>query len=338
MMRQLKEKWKQERKGFQLKAGWEWLQNLRFADDLLLIASSQSQVKSMLQDLSEAAARVGLELHMGKTKVLSNGVGPGNRSSKIAINGQDVEVIPAGGSTMYLGRALSLRCPHDAEISQRIARAWAKFGTFKKELTNRSYSLQHRMKLFHTVVTPTVLYGCGSWVMTRAREQKLRTAQRRMLRAILGKGRSQLDAHSDADSHTDTTVSSHDSDNLESWVDWIHRVTEEAIAAMARAGVPDWIEEQQRRKWRWAGHVCRRYDGRWTKQVLEWTPSGGHRRQGHPFSRWCDDINGFISTLDAASSGDEAVSIGVWSATAQDRAVWAQLEDDYVNYCYERWH
>ena len=274
---------------------------------------------------------------MGKTKVLSNGIGPGTRSTAIEINGEDVEVIPAGGSTMYLGRALSLRCPHDTELSQRITRAWAKFGTFKKELTNRSYSLQHRMNLFHAVVTPTVLFGCGSWVMTKAREQKLRTAQRRMLRAILGKGRAQLDAPSDAESHSDTTASSHDSDKLESWVDWIQRVTEEALAAMTRAGVPDWIEEQQRRKWRWAGHVCRRDDGRWTKQVLEWTPGGGHRRQGHPFSRWSDDINGFISTLYAGSIGDEVVSAAVWDETAQHREVWAQLEDDYVNYCYERW-
>ena len=115
-------------------------------------------------------------------------------------------------------------------------------------------------------------------------------------------------------------------------------MTEEAIAAMTRAGMPDWIEEQQRRKWRWAGHVCRRDDGRWTKQVLEWTPSGGHRCRGHPFSRWSDDIDGFISTLDAGSSGEEGVSVEVWSATAQDRAVWAQLEDDSVNHCYERWH
>jgi len=74
-----------------------------------------------------------------------------------------------------------------------------------------------------------------------------------------------VDVHapSDGGSHSDTTASSHDSDKLESWVDWIQRVTEEALAAMTRAGVPDWIEEQQRRKWRWAGHVCRRDDGRW---------------------------------------------------------------------------
>ena len=66
---------------------------------------------------------------------------------------------------------------------------WAKFMSHKKELCGRCYPLRDRLKLFNATVTPTVLYGCGSWTMTKEREQQLRTAQRKMLRWIVGVGR-----------------------------------------------------------------------------------------------------------------------------------------------------
>ena len=49
-----------------------YLTNLRFADDVMLVARSLPQAERMLRDLAEAAAEKGLELHMGKTKILSN--------------------------------------------------------------------------------------------------------------------------------------------------------------------------------------------------------------------------------------------------------------------------
>ena len=42
------------------------------------------------------------------------------------------------------------------------------------------------MKLFPTVVTPTALYGCSSWVMTCDRETKLQSTQLKMIRSIIG--------------------------------------------------------------------------------------------------------------------------------------------------------
>ena len=52
----------------------ERLCNLRFADDLLMITSSKKQLKSMMTDLSDAVAQIGLVIDEGKTKVLTNTV------------------------------------------------------------------------------------------------------------------------------------------------------------------------------------------------------------------------------------------------------------------------
>ena len=121
------------------------------------------------------------------TKVLTNA--HENDQKELTVKGQKVEILPSSGSTMYLGRLLSMESPHDTELGNRIRKAWAKCMTWKKELCGKSYPLKDRLRLFNATVTPTVLYGCGCWAMTDARERKLRTTQRRMLRWIVGIGR-----------------------------------------------------------------------------------------------------------------------------------------------------
>ncbi len=324
LVRELKAKWRVEREGTRVRIGGDdLLQNLRFADDLLLIASSRAQVVSMLEDLMRKAAGVGLEVHMGKTKILSNGIGPLTRSTDVTLMQGKVQVLSPTESTMHLGRALNLRSTHDAEINHRIRRGWAKFGMFEKELTDKHYSFLHRVRLFNAVVTPSVLYCCCSWVMTASREQRLRGAQRKMLRTMLGKGRVIFGEADDISTQTATTGSSQEAETLEPWADWIQRVTHEAEEAMRIAGIPEWVEECRRRKWWWCGHVCRRRDSRWSHKILKWTPERGSRNQGHPFGCWSDDLNAFVECIDDDTEGKG--NYEVWSAIAQNREAWKHL-------------
>ena len=68
-MKNLKTIRKAQKLGIKINADFK--NNLRFADDLLLIGSSRAQVKHMLEDLVLEAGKVGLKLHMGKTKIFS---------------------------------------------------------------------------------------------------------------------------------------------------------------------------------------------------------------------------------------------------------------------------
>jgi hypothetical protein len=87
VIRPLKEVWIQKRWG--IKVDGDFLNNLRFADDILLIARSRRQIKTMLAELVKSAGRVGLEIHMGKPKILSNSKAV-YRNSFEMINGQKV--------------------------------------------------------------------------------------------------------------------------------------------------------------------------------------------------------------------------------------------------------
>jgi hypothetical protein len=177
--------------------------------------------------------------------------------------------------------------------------------------------------------------------MIKSRDNELRTVQRKMLRAILGRGRLQLHKEDenkldDPDGSSGRSVPPDDDHSssedekvgelvedecLESWVEWKMRVTHEALDAMKKVGLADWVEQQRRRLWRWSGHGARRDDGRWTARLISWTPAVT-RAQAHPIARWSDVLAGFCATL----PGTE----GLWTDWAQSREGWAMLEDDFI--------
>ena len=111
------------------------------------------------------------------------------------------------------------------------------------------------------------------------------------------------------------------------YVEWIKRATRKAEQAMAVNGVPDWVEECHARKYRWAGHVCRRDDGRWSRQVLNWCPTGS-RSNGRPLMRWSDSLNKFFDRM--------SETLGcpvVWMNEATDREAWIHMQAPYVEFC-----
>ena len=250
------------------------LSNLRFADDILLIGRSLPQIKQMIADVAIEGAKVGLKLHPEKTKIQHNNMGYGSHVKRATINGMSIEVLAPTASAMYLGRALSLTETHDVELNHRLKKAWAKFSVYRQELTDKDIPLYWRLKLFDTVVTPTVLYGCSSWVMTCAREASLRSAQMHILRKIVGRRR----------------LVKQSEEEMESWVDWIQRVTEEVRQLMKRHDLQDWIELQRCQQLKWGARLEQLDQERWSRKVVSWTPSGA-RSRGHPRTRWRDQMD-----------------------------------------------
>ncbi|CAH2218499.1 jg3196 [Pararge aegeria aegeria] len=81
-------------------------------------------------------------------------------------------------------------------------------------------------------------YGAETWKLTVDLIHKFKVAQRAMERAMLG-------------------VSLRD------------RIRNDEIRR--RTKVTDIAQRINKLKWQWAGHVCRRTDGRWAILVLEWS-------------------------------------------------------------------
>ena len=80
------------------------------------------------------------------------------------------------------------------------------------------------------------------------------------------------------------------SNELEDWVQHINRTTGVAEVCLKSARLEDWVLGQRRGKLRWAGHVARRWDGRWSNKILFRSDLGGNRRVGQG-----DSIRAFLS-------------------------------------------
>ncbi|CAH2244701.1 jg1356 [Pararge aegeria aegeria] len=52
-----------------------------------------------------------------------------------------------------------------------------------------------------------------------------------------------------------------------------------------RTRVTDIAQRVAKLKWKWAGHIARRTDGRWGSKVLEWRHRTGKRSVGWPPTR-----------------------------------------------------
>ena len=57
-----------------------------------------------------------------------------------------------------------------------------------------------------------------------------------------------------------------------------------------RTKMNDIIEYTLKQKWKWAGHIARLKDNRWTKRCTKWQPRRGKRSREQPSRRWQDDI------------------------------------------------
>ena len=329
-MRPCVEKWSATGWGWSLEKNQTNLLNLRFADDLLLLGRSHFQVQSMLSDIREAAAQVGLSLHFGKTKVLHNGRGQDVRRKSVKVVTADVEIVEV---TDYLGSKLSLKNTMDCEVEHRVSRAWAKFATFWNELLHKKTNLFDRVRLFDSVVTPCALYGCGSWALTRAQEDKLKVAQRRMLRAILGKGRRKVDStissqSTDSSSDDKEIPDLPEDEVLESWGDWLSRTTHEALKVLEKVGAEDWVTVLRKRKWSWAEKVVNHSEDRWTSRILYWNPDEGVRSVGHPKLRWLDPIKNFATSL-----SDLGPEVETWICLLKNKQEATRALPEFLKYC-----
>ena len=245
------------------------LTNLRFADDVVLVATSRSDIAKMIADLRKEAAKFGLKLHAGKTKILATD--RASRQSPIRCGDCDVQVLQEGEAEKYLGRTLSVDEPRRVEFENRLAMGWAAFFKLKGALCNRLVSLRERLKLFEACVSPCVLYACGTWTMTEDMSRKLRVTRRKMLRWMIKPSR-RID---------------------EEWPEYVQRATNLCEDIASNSGCKDWNTVQNTRKHALAAKCFLCNDKRWSKRLLHWKPwfrCVATRNVGHPVKRWTDSL------------------------------------------------
>ena len=101
------------------------LTNLRFADDVMLFATSKEQIWKMMCDFKKATEKVGLRIHPDKTQILSNQSNMNSDTKKqLEVDVMIIEILTRNESVKYLGQRISFYQQETIEIKSSIRAAW----------------------------------------------------------------------------------------------------------------------------------------------------------------------------------------------------------------------
>ena len=117
----------------------------------------------MLYEFKESTEKVGLRIHPGKTKVLSNQSSFCSETKKeMQVDDIKIKILTRSESVRYLGQLITFQSQATTEIKNRTRAAWATFHKYRQELTSKNYLVKHRLRLFDAVITPTICYASES--------------------------------------------------------------------------------------------------------------------------------------------------------------------------------
>ena len=130
------------------------INNLRYADDITLMAESEEELKSPLMKVKKESEKVDLKLSIQKTKIMASG-----HITSWEIDGETIETVSAfilGGSKITADGD----CSHEIKSCLLLGRkVMTKLGSILK---SRDITLLTKVLLFKAMVFPVVMYGCES--------------------------------------------------------------------------------------------------------------------------------------------------------------------------------
>ena len=230
------------------------ISNLRFADDIDLLAGSNQELADLTACLDKAAVRYGMEISVSKSKILAMGVK--STQPDIYIRGNKLETVQ---SFKYLGATITEDARCVTEIKTRIAIATGALAKLEILWKDKSIALTSKVRLLRAITLSTALYGCESWTLTAEMERRLQAFEFRCYRKIL---RIPYTAH---------------------------RTNESVWAEITEKGGPQehLLVTIKRRKMRWFGHVNR--SNGLAKLIMQGSVEG-RRSRGRPRMSWLDNI------------------------------------------------
>ena len=253
------------------------LTNCRFADDLVIYATSLAELVEMMEMLVVELRAVGLDLNAKKSRIFTLDLLYFQSTSPIFIEVANgfMEVMRDGMTHKYLGITLpgDLRKRGQIILQERLRSAWAKFHLLRTSLLNRHVCLSLRLKLFDAVVTPSAIYGLSTAPLRAGDVEHFAAVQRKMLRLMVGYVKAEGDT----------------------WEDMYQRLKIRIGSALERRPIRLWKEECHARK----RALLEKLEHAETAQILQslqiWSPDRlndpklqrqPRRPRGRPRAKW----------------------------------------------------
>ena len=133
--------------------------NLRYADDITLMAESEEELKSLLMKVKEESEKVGLKLNIQKTKIMVSG--------PISSWGIDRETVETVSDFIFGGSKITADGDCSHEIKRHLLLGRKAMTKLDSVLKSRDITLPTKVHLVKAVIFPVVMYGCESWMVKK---------------------------------------------------------------------------------------------------------------------------------------------------------------------------
>ena len=128
---------------------WD-INNLRYADDTILMAESEEELKSLLMKMKEESEKVGLKLNIRKMKIMASGP-----ITSWQIDGETVETV---SHFIFLGSKITADGDCSREIKRCLLLGRNVMTNLDSILKSRDITLPTKVPLVKAMVFPVVTY------------------------------------------------------------------------------------------------------------------------------------------------------------------------------------
>ena len=156
------------------------INNLRCADDTILMVESEEELKSLLMKVKEKSAKPGLKLNVQKTKIMASGP-----ITSWQIDGETMET-----ETDFIWGGSKITADGDCtyEIKTCLLLGRKVITNLDSILKSRDITLPVKVHLVKAIVFLVVMYGCESWTVKKAEHRRIDAFElwcwRRLLRVF----------------------------------------------------------------------------------------------------------------------------------------------------------
>ncbi|KHJ92223.1 hypothetical protein OESDEN_07896 [Oesophagostomum dentatum] len=290
------------------------LSNLRYLDDIVIFSSSLDEAKTMLKELDDVGAAIGLRIDRNLTKFMTNDKKGKNQFL-------DEGKIEQTLSHVYLGRSINMDLDLLEELDRIQQEACA--ACLRLELSpNLPQNVDELSELFDREILPVLCFAAETWSGVSAAKflEIFCCFHRSLRRNFLKKGKEEdrfdanvkleqsLQEEDRFDANVKLEQSLQEEDRFDANVKLEQSLQEEdRVDAESK---PERSPEEEDRidadfkllkyawemKHRWAGQIIRAKDNRWTKATLLWVTESP-RFPGKTKPMWADVFKSCTSTL-----------------------------------------
>ena len=234
--------------GFRI--GGKIISNLRYADDIVLIATTKDDLIELTRRVEEAAREYNLLINASKTNVMSTN----NETLEIYINGKRLEQVD---TFVYLGSKVKNDSSCSDDVKTRLAMGMNVLVKLTRIWKNKCVSKSTKIRLMRALVWPVATYGCESWTLKKEEERRIQAFENKCVRKLLR-------------------------------IPWTKLMTNEEVYKMA-GSKSELLNHIKSRKLRYFGHVMRKTQDSIERSLMVGLVEG-IRARGRPRICWLDNV------------------------------------------------